>query len=117
MSATERPYVPVVRAGDWLVCSGQIGMHDGRLADGGVRGELTQALRNGLTVLEREGARLDQVVKATVFLTHMSDYSAMNDAYTAFFGSHRPARTAVGVSGLPFGAMVEVELWAYAPRG
>lgn len=115
MSVAERPYRPVVRAGDWLVCSGQVGMVSGRLADGGVRGELTQALANALSVLQAEGATLEQVVKTTVFLSHISDYDAMNDAYLAFFGSHRPARTAVGVSGLPFGAMVEVEVWAYAP--
>jgi 2-iminobutanoate/2-iminopropanoate deaminase len=111
----ERPYSPVVRAGDWLVCAGQIGLHDGHLADGGLKGELTQAVANLRTVLEGEGARLDQVVKTTVFLAHISDYDAMNEAYLAAFGPHRPARTAVAVSALPLGAMVEVEAWAYVP--
>ena len=110
---SERPYSPVVRAGDWLVCSGQIGMVDGKRADGGLGAELTQAVANLSAILEAEGASLAQVVKTTVFLTHMSDYDVMNAAYIEAFGSHRPARTAVAVAGLPFGAFVELEAWAY----
>ena len=110
---SERPYTPVVRAGDWLVCSGQIGMAEGRLADGGLRAELAQAVANLAAVLSGEGASLSQVVKTTVFLTHMSDYDVMNAAYVQAFGDHRPARTAVAVAGLPFGALVELEAWAY----
>ena len=114
MSAmSERPYTPVVRAGDWLVCSGQVGMVDGRLTDGGLRAQLTQSVANLSAVLEAEGASLSQVVKTTVFLTHMSDYDVMNAAYLDAFGGHRPARTAVAVSALPFGALVELEAWAY----
>jgi 2-iminobutanoate/2-iminopropanoate deaminase len=107
------PYTPIVRAGDWLVVSGQVGILDGRLVSGGVTGELTQALRNLEAHLATEGARLDQVVKTTVFLRHMSDYAQMNEAYTAGFGDHRPARSAVGVAELPIGALVEVEAWAW----
>ena len=110
---SERPYTPVVRAGDWLVCSGQIGMVDGKLSDGGLKAELAQAVANLAAVLEGEGASLSQVVKTTVFLTHMSDYDVMNTAYVEAFAGHRPARTAVAVAGLPFGAMVELEAWAY----
>ena len=110
------PYTPIVRAGDWLVCSGQIGLVDGKRADGGLKGELTQAVANIAAALESEGASLSDVVKTTVFLTHMSDYSAMNEAYVEVFGDHRPARSAVAVAGLPLGAMVEVEAWAYKPK-
>lgn len=109
----ERPYRPVVRAGDWLVCSGQIGMADGRLRDGGLKAELAQAVANLTAALEAEGASLSQVVKTTVFLLHMSDYDVMNVAYVEAFGDHRPARTAVAVAALPFGALVELEAWAY----
>lgn len=115
MANQERPYSPVVRVGEWLVCSGQIGMSDGRLADGGIKGETAQAIANLATVLASEGAALSDVVKTTVFLAHISDYDAMNEAYTAAFGAHRPSRSAVAVSGLPFGAMVEVEGWAHLP--
>ena len=110
---SERPYTPVVRAGDWLVCSGQIGMVNGKLSDGGLKAELAQAVANLASVLEAEGSSLDQVVKTTVFLSHMSDYDVMNSAYVEAFGGHRPARTAVAVAALPFGALVELEAWAY----
>jgi 2-iminobutanoate/2-iminopropanoate deaminase len=53
------------------------------------------------------------VAKTTVFLTTIDDYPAVNDAYAEFFGDHRPARSVVAVAGLPMGALVEVELWAY----
>ena len=110
---SERPYRPLVKAGDWLVCSGQIGMVDGKLADGGLRGQLAQAVANLSALLGAEGASLNDVVKTTVFLTHMSDYDLMNAAYLEGFGDNLPARSAVAVAGLPFSAMVEIEAWAY----
>jgi 2-iminobutanoate/2-iminopropanoate deaminase len=64
-------------------------------------------------LLQSHGARLDQVVKTMVFLTDMADYAAMNQAYTEAFGDHRPARSAIAVAGLPLGARVEIEAWAW----
>jgi 2-iminobutanoate/2-iminopropanoate deaminase len=107
------PYTPVVRAGDWLIVSGQVGVVEGKLVPGGLEAELRQALRNLETQLASMGARLDQVVKTSVFLRHMGDYDVMNEIYTAAFGDHRPARSAIGVAELPIGALVEVEAWAY----
>ena len=107
------PYTAVVRAGDWLVVSGQVGLHDGALVSGGLSGELKQALANVAGLLEGEGASLADVVKTTVFLRHMSDYALMNELYVAAFGDHRPARSAVAVAELPIGALVEVEAWAF----
>lgn len=107
------PYTPVVTAGPWLICSGQVGLRDGALVDGGLVPQLNQALANLKTLLEREDAFIHDIVKTTVFLTDMADYAAMNEAYTAFFGDHRPARSAVAVAALPLGALVEVEAWAY----
>jgi 2-iminobutanoate/2-iminopropanoate deaminase len=105
------PYTPIVRAGEWLVVSGQLGTVDGELAPG-VAGQTTQALANLRALLEGEGASLADVVKTTVFLRHMDDFETMNGAYVAAFGDHRPARAAIGVSGLPRGALVEIEAWA-----
>jgi 2-iminobutanoate/2-iminopropanoate deaminase len=68
---------------------------------------------NVRALLDQHGARLDQVVKTTVFLTDMADYAEMNEAYMEAFGSHRPVRSAVAVAGLPIGARVEIEAWAY----
>ncbi len=117
MSKPVGPYTPMVRAGGWLVVSGQIGIVDGKLVSGGLAAELRQAIANLETLLEGAGAGLDDVVKTTVFLRHMSDYDAMNEVYVECFGDHRPARSAIGVSELPRGALVEVEAWAHPGAG
>ena len=107
------PYSPVVRAGDWVVVSGQIGMVDGKVVSGGVVAEVTQALANLQALLESEGTTKTDVVKTTVFLRHMRDFPLMNTAYADFFGDHRPARSAFAVVELPALALVEIEAWAY----
>ena len=112
------PYTPIVRAGDWLVVSGQIGLSDGKLVNGGTTAELRQAIANLVGLLACVGARLDQVVKTTVFLRHLgADYTPMNEVYMECFGDHRPARSAIGVAELPLGALVEVEAWAHLGAG
>jgi 2-iminobutanoate/2-iminopropanoate deaminase len=98
-----------------LICSGQVGIADGGLVDGGVQAQTKQAVANVEALLVSHGAGLADVVKTTLFLTHISDYSLVNDAYVEAFGDHRPARSTVAVAGLPMGALVEVEAWAYAP--
>jgi 2-iminobutanoate/2-iminopropanoate deaminase len=108
------PYSPVVRAGDWVIVSGQLGMVDGRLADG-VTAQTRQAIANVAAHLESVGVRLDQVAKTLCFLVDMGDFAVFNDAYIEGFGDHRPARSTIGVAGLPAGGLVEVEAWAYAP--
>jgi 2-iminobutanoate/2-iminopropanoate deaminase len=116
MTEAPRPvgaYTPVVRAGDWLVVSGQVGLADGKIVSGGLAGELRQALANLEAQLATQGATLGDVVKTTVFLRHMSDYVLMNEIYVEAFGDHRPARSAIGVAELPIGALVEVEAWAW----
>jgi len=113
------PYSPIVRAGPWLICSGQLGLQqaDGSpvLVDGGSSAQLSQALANAEQLLRAHGATPRDVVKTTVFVTDPNQFSSVNDAYVAFFGTHRPARSMVAVAALPAGAAVEVELWAYAP--
>jgi 2-iminobutanoate/2-iminopropanoate deaminase len=111
------PYTPIVRAGEWLVCSGQVGQEDGAMVEGGVVAQTRQALSNLRALLEGEGASLDDVVKTTVFLTDIGDFAAMNEVYVEVFGQHRPARSTIGVVALPLGAVVEVELWARRPEG
>lgn len=111
------PYTPAVRVGDWLVCSGQIHLRDGRLLEGDI-GELTaQCVSNLGALLAEQGASLSDVVKTTVFLVDMADYAAMNEAYMRAFGDHRPARSAAAVAGLPLGARVEIEAWAHLGVG
>lgn len=113
MTTPVGPYTPVVRAGDWLVVSGQLGLVEGKLVNGGTAEQLTQAIANLRGLLAQHGASLADVAKTTVFLRHMSDYPSMNEAYMDAFGDHRPARSAIGVAELPLNALVEIEAWAY----
>ncbi len=106
------PYTPAVRAGGWLICSGQLGLKDGRLVDG-VGPQVDQAVTNLAALLDSEGAALTDVAKTTVFLVDIADYGAMNEAYVAAFGDHRPARSAIAVAALPLGGLVEIEAWAW----
>jgi 2-iminobutanoate/2-iminopropanoate deaminase len=106
------PYTPVVEAGEWIVVSGQVGILEGRLVDGGFEAQCGQAMANLRAQLASVGASMDDVVKTTCFLRHMTDYARMNEIYTEAFGDHRPARSAVGVAELPIGALFEVEAWA-----
>jgi 2-iminobutanoate/2-iminopropanoate deaminase len=108
------PYTPIVRAGDWLIVSGQVGVEGGKLADG-VAAQTAQAVRNVAAQLATEGAVLTDVAKTLCFLTDMGDFATFNEAYIAGFGDHRPARSTVGVAALPIGAVVEIEAWAYKP--
>ena len=108
------PYSPIVRAGDFLICSGQLGLSEGKLADG-LQAQVAQAMRNISMHLATKGASLHHVVKTTVFLTDMANYAEMNETYVSFFADAPPARTACAVAGLPLGALVEIEAWAYAP--
>ena len=112
MSRPVGPYTPVVRAGGWLIVSGQVGIQDGKLVEGGVEAQVRQALGNLKGLLEGQGASLQDVAKTTVFLADMADYARMNEIYVEAFGDHRPARSAVAVAALPVGALVEVEAWA-----
>lgn len=109
------PYTPIIRAGDWLAISGQVGVVDGRLVEGGLEAELEQALANLTSLLASEGASMGDVVKTTVYLDDIDDYARMNEVYVEAFGDHRPARSAVEVAALPLGAKVEIDAWARLP--
>ena len=108
MSKPVGPYTPLVRAGNTLYVSGQLGLKDGTLVDG-LDAQVRQAIANLAALLEAEGASLDNVVKTTVLLDSIDDYPAMNNAYVDSFGDHRPARSAFAVDALPRGGMVEIE--------
>ena len=108
------PYSPAVRAGDWIILSGQVGLDPatGALAEG-VGAQARQALANIAAVLGDCGASLTDVAKSLVFVTDLADFAAVNAVYAEAFGSHRPARSTVQVAGLPGGAEVEIEVWAH----
>lgn len=115
MSKPLGPYTPVVRAGDFIIVSGQVGAADGALVEGGVAGQTAQAIANLTARLAEMGAELTDVVKTTCFLVDMDAFATFNEAYVAGFGNHRPARSTVAVRELPVGAQVEIEAMAYKP--
>ncbi len=99
-----------------LYLSGQIGTDSsGRLVRGGIVPETRQTLENIRAVLERNGSSLDRVVKCTVMLADMGEWSTMNSVYVTYFRAHKPARSALGANGLALGARVEIECWATVP--
>ncbi len=111
------PYSPAVRAGDWLVLAGQVGLDPagGGIVPGGVEPQARQVLANITAVLRDCGAALTDVAKTTVFVTDIGQFAAVNAIYADAFGEHRPARSTVQVAALPAGAEVEIEVWAFLP--
>ena len=112
----ELPFSDAVHAGNLLFLSGKLGNQPGtrNLAPGGIKAETRQALTNIQATVERWGSSMDRVVKCTVFLADMSEWAAMNEVYVTFFPNRKPARSAVGVSGLALDARVEIECIAVA---
>jgi 2-iminobutanoate/2-iminopropanoate deaminase len=113
------PYSPAVRAGDWLVLAGQVGLDPatGTLVEGGCAAQARQVLANITAVLGDCGASLTDVAKTTIFVTDIATFADVNAVYAEAFGEHRPARSTVQVAALPGGAEVEIELWAYLGVG
>ena len=118
--AAAGPYSPAMRAGDWLVLSGQIGIDPstGALASGGVEAQARQALTNLTTLLSDCGVGWEQVAKVTLFVAVESPQwmKEINAVYESIVGEHRPARSTVGVAWLPMGAEFEAEAWVYVPE-
>ncbi|HEY4334166.1 MAG TPA: Rid family hydrolase [Ilumatobacteraceae bacterium] len=116
MSKPLGPYTPAVRAGDWIIVSGQLGLKEGALVAGGVAAQTAQAIENLKGQLASMGASITDVAKTMCFLTDMDTFATFNTAYVAGFGDHRPARSTVAVVALPAaGAGVEIEAWAFKP--
>ena len=111
------PFSPVVRVGDMLYLSGQIGTDSaGAVVPGGIQAEARQTLNNIKDVVTRAGSSMDRVVKCTVMMADMREWPAMNEVYTTFFPNHKPARSAFGATGLALNARVEIECWAVAGK-
>jgi 2-iminobutanoate/2-iminopropanoate deaminase len=111
------PYSQAIVAGGFVFCSGQIAIEPstGELSTGGIEDQTRLVLKNLGAVLEAAGSSFDQVVKATVFLQDMNDFSRMNQVYAEFFKTPFPARAAVQVARLPRDVRVEIEAIAVVP--
>jgi len=107
------PFSEAVRVGRMLYLSGKLGTdRSGKVVTGGIAAETRQAMENVKAALERCGSSLEHVVKATVMLADMNEWSEMNQVYVAYFPTNLPARSAMGVNGLARGARVEIEVIA-----
>lgn len=108
------PYSQAIEAGGTLYLAGQIGLdpRTGKLVEGGVGPQTRQALENLIAVLRAASLGPEHVVQATVYLTDLSDFEAMNAVYAEHLGGSKPARATVGVQALPRGARVEIALVA-----
>lgn len=109
------PYEQAVRLGDLIFASGQIPLSpDGVMREGDAAEQARQVFDNLRAVLAAAGSSLQRVVKATVFLADLEDFSSVNAVYAEAFGDHRPARSTVQVARLPRDARVEIEVIASA---
>lgn len=110
------PYSQAIKAGGFVFASGQIPIdpQTGQFVSGGVAEQTEQVLKNLSAVLEAAGSGLSQVVKTTVFLSSMQEFSAMNEVYARFFTDQPPARATVEAARLPKDALVEIDAIALA---
>jgi 2-iminobutanoate/2-iminopropanoate deaminase len=108
------PYEQGIKFNGLLFTSGQIALDPvtGTLIEGDVSAQTRQVLENLKAVLEAGGSSLDHVIKATVYLTDLSNFVKMNEVYAEYLGKVKPARSTVGVATLPRGASVEIDLVA-----
>ena len=110
------PYSAGVKTEQLIFTAGQLGIipESGDLIQGGIEQETRLALENIQAVLKAAGSSLEMVVKTTVFLQDMADFSLMNNIYAGFFKENPPARSTIQVAALPKGAAVEIEAVALA---
>jgi 2-iminobutanoate/2-iminopropanoate deaminase len=108
-------YSQAVEVNGMLFIAGQIPIDPatGKLVEGGIREQTEQVLKNISEILNAAGYTLQDVVKSTCLLTDMSHYAEMNTMYGKFYYENSPARAAFAVTGLPMGALIEIETIAY----
>jgi 2-iminobutanoate/2-iminopropanoate deaminase len=109
------PYNHAVRVGDMLFCAGQIPIDpkDGNLIAGDIKAQTQRVLENVKAILDDQKLTFANVVKSTVFMTNLGDFSGMNEIYAKYFTNDCPARSTIQVAALPKGANVEIEVIAH----
>jgi 2-iminobutanoate/2-iminopropanoate deaminase len=110
------PYTQAVKANGMVFASGQIPLDPEtmQIVEGDIRAQTERVLTNLKAVLEAAGTSLDRVVKTTVYLSDMNDFTAMNEVYATYFAANRPARSTVQAARLPRDARVEIDVIALA---
>lgn len=106
------PYSHGVQTGNLLFCSGQIPLDPDTktIVSGGIREQTKQVLENISSVLGSQGLSLNTIVKTTIFMTDLADFSEVNGIYAEAFGDHKPARSTIQVAALPLRALIEIEV-------
>lgn len=111
------PYSQAVKVDGFLFTSGQIPLNaGGELVEGGIEEQTHQVFKNLEAVLQEAGAKFQDVIKVTVFIKDMDQFSIINDIYAGYFGEHKPARSTVEVARLPKDVGVEIEVIAKLPK-
>ena len=107
------PYSQAVETDNFVFASGQIALNPatGEMAEG-IEAQAHQALKNAQAVISASGAKWENVIKTTVFITNIDDFSKVNEIYATYFKQPYPARSCVEVSKLPKGALIEIEVIA-----
>jgi 2-iminobutanoate/2-iminopropanoate deaminase len=110
------PYNQAISASGFVFVAGQLGIDpaSGQVVEGGIGPQTERVFANLGAILEAAGSSLDAIVKTTVFLTDLDDFTVMNEVYTRSIGGTPPARSTVEVGRLPAGALVEIEAIALA---
>jgi 2-iminobutanoate/2-iminopropanoate deaminase len=104
------PYSQAILAGGFIFTSGQLPLdREGKLIEGDILAQARQCLENLKAILEAAGARLEDLVKVTVYVTDLRDFAAINEVYARYFPKEPPARSFVQVAALPKGAGIELE--------
>jgi len=108
------PYSQAIKANGFLFASGQVAIDPktNEFIGGDIRQQTERVLENVKALLEAAGSNLHHVVKTTVFLKDMNDFTAMNEIYARYFASAPPARSTVAVAGLPKSALLEIDVIA-----
>lgn len=108
------PYSQAVEAGGFVFCSGQIAIDakTGMVHTGPIEEQAKIVMENIQAVLKEAGLGFSNVVKTTIFLTNMNDFTAVNEVYAKYFTEQPPARSTIAVAGLPKGVHVEIEVLA-----
>lgn len=108
------PYNQAIRVGDLVFVAGQLGLAPGgSTIEGTIAEQTEQVMRNLAAILDAAGSSLGNLVKTTVFLQDLGDFTAMNEVYARHVGEAPPARSTVEVAKLPSGALVEIEAVAH----
>lgn len=109
------PYSQAILAGDTLYVSGQLPVDPktSEQVEKCIKAQTRQALENGKAIIEKAGMSFENVVKCTVLLKDIKNFSDMNEVYSEYFTKNKPARVAYQVAELPIGAMVEIDFIAY----